>query len=65
MNLQQAFDEAFDIVKGYVDRSFDGFDARIRAIETHVGIEPPALHHHDAEGAEAKRALAALLKGLS
>lgn len=50
MTLQEAFDEGFEAVKGYVDRSFDDFgqhirklkkqlrkaDARLLAIEEHL-----------------------------
>jgi hypothetical protein len=31
--LQKAFDEGFDAVKGYVDRSFDAYAKRIEALE--------------------------------
>jgi hypothetical protein len=33
MNLQQAFDAGFEAVKGYVERSFDAYEARLAAVE--------------------------------
>lgn len=33
LSFQEAFDEGFESVKGYVDRSFAAFEARIEALE--------------------------------
>lgn len=40
MDLQQAFDEGFDALKGYVDRSFDAFQRRIEDIEQRLAALP-------------------------
>ncbi len=36
MDLQKLFDEGFEAVKTYVDRSFDNYDGRIEALEKRV-----------------------------
>lgn len=38
-DLQQAFDEGFDAVKGYVDRTFAAFEKRIGEIESRNSIQ--------------------------
>lgn len=46
MDLQQAFDEGFDVLKGYVDRSFDAYAKRIDALEQRLAT-PPAVGADD------------------
>ncbi len=36
MDLQKIFDEGFEAVKAYVDRSFETYDGRIEALEKRV-----------------------------
>ncbi|RJF86785.1 hypothetical protein D3874_06935 [Oleomonas cavernae] len=38
MDLQEAFDQGFDAIKGYVDRSFDGFAKQIDAIRARLDL---------------------------
>lgn len=47
MNLQKIFDEGFEAVKAYVERSFDGFETRIEAMEktlTALSEHPAAVN---------------------
>lgn len=48
MDLQQAFDEGFDALKGYVDRSFDAFAKQIAALEQRLAALPVAKDGKDA-----------------
>ncbi|YBV97102.1 hypothetical protein M1D80_09460 [Phyllobacteriaceae bacterium JZ32] len=48
MNFQKAFDETFEAVKGYIDRSFASFEKRIEALE--VRAPHPAQIFRDAHG---------------
>ncbi|MEO3385113.1 hypothetical protein [Mesorhizobium sp. CAU 1741] len=38
--LQEAFDQGFDAMKAYVDRSLDHYAERIEALEAEKGIKP-------------------------
>ena len=36
MDLQKIFDEGFEAVKAYVDRSFEAYDSRLKAVESNL-----------------------------
>lgn len=49
MDLQQAFDEGFDALKGYVDRSFGVFAKQIEALEQRISNTPLPKDGKDGE----------------
>ncbi len=53
MDLQKAFDEGFEAIKGYVDRSLDHYASRIDALEKRID-SLPAPKDADEEGIAAR-----------
>lgn len=42
MDLQQAFDQGFDAMKGYVDRSLSTIHKRLKTLEARLEADQPA-----------------------
>jgi len=40
-HLQQAFDQGFDAIKGYVDRSLSTIHKRLKALEARIDADQP------------------------
>jgi hypothetical protein len=48
-HLQTAFDQGFDAIKGYVDRSLATAYARIKALEARIDADQPATRLRNIE----------------
>ena len=48
MSSQQAFDEAFDAVKGYIDRSFDAFGEKLSDVEKRLSAVEAKANREEA-----------------
>lgn len=63
MDLQQAFDEGFDALKGYVDRSFEVFAKRFEAMEQRLSALPAPKDGKDADPEVVAEMVASIIEG--